>query len=169
MSQTQPSLTERLQANAARRQAEYEATKAQTREVLAEQGGLMRDSAAGFASTLQDLSRPVPMTAFAGITIGKDSVTYKGEARPLEGVVAHVETAGELTRRATLTRTAVGGFIFGGAGAIVGALLTKKKDTRALYLMVEGPEFAWVVKVPFRQDQSARRFAATLSAAGRSV
>lgn len=168
MTQTTPTLTERLQANAARRQAEYDATKARTREVLAESGDGMRQAAAGLASNVQDLGRRVPMVAFGGMTVTDDSVTYKGEQHSLEGVVAHVETAGELTRRATLTRTAVGGFIFGGAGAIVGALLTKKKDTRALYLMVDGPDFAWVVKVPLRQDQAARRFASQLNAAGRS-
>lgn len=47
--------------------------------------------------------------------------------------------------------------------------MKKKKDTRALYLMVDGPDFAWVVKVPLRRDEAARRFAAALNAAGRTA
>ena len=126
------------------------------------------------------------MTSFRGVTLKDGQISYRPgmrkEAHPVAGVRAWVETAGQLDRRLSLTRTGVGAVALGPLGAVLGAIAKKRVDDRQLFLVVEGPGFAWSIDVPIdkvsvdgnrgyarRQQKGARRFAAQVSAAGSSV
>ena len=113
-----------------------------------------------------DWANRQPVT-FAGVQMKGGKIIHKGQYMPLAGVSASVESAGELQRRATLTRTAVGALAFGPAGAVVGALLTKQVDKRELYLMIDGERFAWAVKVHPSLGAAARDFASKVNTASR--
>lgn len=102
---------------------------------------------------------------YGGIMMKAGKLSYRGEYQPVAGVRVRVESAGELQRRSTLTRTAAGGLLFGPAGAIVGALFKKTVDKRELYLLVDGPVFAWAVEVRASDGPAARSFAAKVNTA----
>ena len=106
-------------------------------------------------------------TSFEGVRLQGDRISHRSQSQPVAGVTAVVESAGELQRRATLTRTVAGGLVFGPAGAVVGALFKKKVDTRELYLLIDGERFAWAVKLNPKRGAAARRFAATVNTAAR--
>lgn len=108
-----------------------------------------------------------PKHQFAGVTLQGDTVSFKRESQPVNGVQAVVETAGELRKRSTITRTLGGGVLFGPAGAVVGALFRKKKDARELYLLIDGPKYAWVVEVSPSKGAAARKFAAAVNTAAK--
>jgi hypothetical protein len=84
-------------------------------------------------------------------------------------VNAVVDTAGNLatSSRSTFTRVAAGGLLFGPVGAIVGGVAKKGKihDTRELYLMVEGPDFAGVVTCNPDDGAKVRQFAVAVKQA----
>ncbi|GEL19345.1 hypothetical protein [Pseudonocardia asaccharolytica] len=95
----------------------------------------------------------------AGVVLDGDEVVWNGERRPVAGVSAVVDTAGNINRRVTATRlVAVGVFALA---------LKKKQDDREVFLLVDGPEFQWVVDVPPAKLAAARSFAARLTTAGR--
>lgn len=79
------------------------------------------------------------------------------------GVQATVDTAGNLatSSRSTLTRIAAGGLLFGPVGAIVGgtAKKTKMHDTRELYLLITGQEFAALITCNPDDGAKVRQFA----------
>jgi hypothetical protein len=79
----------------------------------------------------------------------------------IAGVHATVDKAGNVTSRMTLTRMA-----FTGPPALA---LKKNKDHRELYLVVEGPDFAFADRLDPKDGAKARKFAAKIntSAAGR--
>lgn len=98
---------------------------------------------------------------FGGVVVDGSTITYKGERHPIAGTRATVDSAGAIDKRVTATRLLLTGpFAFG---------LRKKKDTRELYLLVEGPGFAWVVEVNPKLGKQARQFAATVNQAGAST
>lgn len=145
-----PKLAERLQAYADRQHAESAALRA-------------------------NIPRPNPRAAlahtastFQGVRIEGDRIHYRSESQPVTGARAEVQTAGELSRRATLTRAVAGGFLFGRTGAVVGALMTKKVDTRKVYLLIEGTERTWLVPVPVRAEGAARRYAVEIANSARA-
>jgi hypothetical protein len=88
-----------------------------------------------------------------------------------ENVRATVDTAGNLatSRRATLTRMTAGGLLGGPIGILAGGLLTKGKvhDTRELYLMVEGSDFATLLTCKPDSGSRVRQFAANVNQAAR--
>lgn len=93
---------------------------------------------------------------------------------PMNGLVrATVDTAGNLAidRRSTLTRMAAGGLVAGRVGLLGGGMLGKKKihDTRELYLMVEGEEFATVVDCKPDDAARVRQLAASINNAARTA
>lgn len=107
--------------------------------------------------------------SFTGRTITTPNGTY-----PLdENVTAAADTAGNLamSSRSTLTRIAAGGLAFGPVGAIVGGVAKKSKmhDTRELYLLVEGAQFAAVLTCKPDEGQKVRQFAMSIVQASRSV
>ncbi|MBX0299368.1 hypothetical protein K2F54_05180 [Cryobacterium sp. 1639] len=104
---------------------------------------------------------------FEGVTMKAGILSYKRERQPVTGVQVTVETAGELQRRSTLTRTAAGAIVFGPAGAVVGALFRKQVDRRELYLLVDGDLFAWAVNINPSKGAAARAFAAKVNTAAR--
>lgn len=71
------------------------------------------------------------------------------EVQPLTGVTVTIDAVGSVAYKGSLTRTAV-------------SLGTwqKKKDTRELWVTVEGPDFVWIVKYPPQLSGAARKFAA---------
>ncbi len=109
-----------------------------------------------------------PVTgAFGGMYIEDAWVYHAAESQPIAGVQFLVESVGQLRERSTLTRTAVGGLLFGGAGMIVGAMFKKQQDLRELYLLVDGPRHCWVTPLDPRFGLEARRFAAWANSVSR--
>lgn len=93
---------------------------------------------------------------FEGATLSADGVSYRGQVVGWPAA-ARVETAGDIQSRVTVTRLlATGVFAFA---------LKKKKDSRELYLTVEGAGGAFVVDVDPRKGRAAREFAAKVNAA----
>lgn len=107
------------------------------------------------------------VTTFEGLTFDGSVLSYGGQSQNVESARVLVETAGQLDRRTTLTRVAAGGFLFGPAGAVVGALAKKKVDHRELYLVVDGDLYAWAVPVNPNKGAEARAFAAKVNTASR--
>lgn len=97
----------------------------------------------------------------AGILLSKDGIIRaRLDFGSIAGCTAHVETEGELQRRVTATRLlTIGVFAFAAK---------KKKDERALYLTVEGPEVSFVIDVKPKDSQQARMAAATINRLGQS-
>jgi hypothetical protein len=95
---------------------------------------------------------------FEGVTMRGSQIKYKREAVPIEGARASVDTSGAIDKRVTATRLLLTGpFAFG---------LRKKKDDRALFLLIEGGGSAFVVDVDPKKEKKAREFAAKVNAAG---
>jgi hypothetical protein len=78
-------------------------------------------------------------------------------------VSATVDTAGNLatSSRSTLTRVGAGAMLFGPVGAIVGATAKKTRmhDTRELYLLVQGDQFATLITCNPDDGAHVRQFA----------
>lgn len=94
---------------------------------------------------------------FAGIELKDGRIESAQSGGPIAGARATVDTAGELSRRITVSRLALTGLFALG--------WQKKVDTRELYLLVEGD--GWAIAVPVDPDQGAkaRAFAARINAA----
>jgi hypothetical protein len=75
---------------------------------------------------------------------------------PLIGAKASVETAGNIERRITATRLLLTGPLALG--------LRKKTDSRALYLIIEGPGWSLPLKLNPQTEAQARAFAAEINA-----
>lgn len=83
----------------------------------------------------------------------------QGEGRgrhPVAGVTAVVESGEALSRRVTVTRL---------VGLGVFAFAAKKKSGGESYLVVEGPDFGWVVEVDWKRRGEAVAFAARVRGA----
>lgn len=115
-----------------------------------------------------------------GIKIDEKAGTIKkGRAvEPLAGVTAYVESAGGIDRRLSVSRTAGGALLLGPLGAVLGGIAKKKTSNEQLFLIVEGPTFAWSEEIrlekgmgasTINQDKQkkARKFAAKITSAGR--
>jgi hypothetical protein len=77
----------------------------------------------------------------------------------VKGAQATVETSGQLEKRVTVTRLVTLNILAFG--------LRKKKDSRQLFLTVEGEDFAFVVEVDPKRERQAREFAAKINTAAR--
>lgn len=106
---------------------------------------------------------------FGGMTLFERFIRTPHGAGSVVGAHAAVDTAGNLAvkSRATLTRMAAGGVLLGPLGAILSLGFKKHKaiDTRELYLLVETPEFASVIKCNPDKGAQARNFAALINTA----
>jgi len=122
------------------------------------------------------------MGAFNGLKLSGDQIVYRTgmrkDVRPVAGVQAWVESAGDVDRRLSLTRTAAGGVMLGPVGALLGAVAKKKVDDRQMFVMVQGPDFGWAVEVEFetgiattkvnqKRVRKAQELASAITAAGR--
>ena len=104
--------------------------------------------------------------SFAGVHLFNDHIVRLsmwpmpgGVRYPLAGVTASVSVAGGYGARATLTRSMVPG-LHG---------WQKPVDTREAVLTVDGPQFQWVIPLHPAGAGAARRFAATVTTAGRAA
>jgi hypothetical protein len=96
--------------------------------------------------------------SFAGITLFETTIrAADGDGGPLDGARATVDTAGQLTRRITLTRVVLTGPLALG--------WRKKLDDRELYLVIEGEGWATSAAVDPKLGEEARAFAAKINAA----
>lgn len=112
-----------------------------------------------------------PVTSLTGkegrIEVQKLFITTPSGKFPLNNSIhAVVDTAGGIAvkSRTTVTRVAAGAVLFGPVGALVGAVAKKNKviDTRQLYLLVEGDEFACALTLNPDQASEAHNFVAEL-------
>jgi len=99
-------------------------------------------------------------------------ITPAGEAS-LDDVEATVDSAGDLseTKRATLTRMAVGGLVLGPLGAVLALGFQKKRtvDHRELYLLIEAGPASCVLQVKPDTGAAVRAFAVQVNAAATGV
>ncbi len=94
---------------------------------------------------------------FAGIYLNGDVVESSQGGGPVKGARAYVESAGNISQRATLPRVLLTGpFAFG---------IPKDFDHRELYLLIEGEGWGVSVKVPPDQGAQAREFMMKVNAA----
>lgn len=97
-------------------------------------------------------------------SVGLTAITVpQGTFELTASVFATVDTAGNLatSSRSTLTRIAAGGLLFGPVGAIVGGVAKKTRthDTRELYLLIQGENFATLITCNPNDGQHVRQFA----------
>ena len=95
------------------------------------------------------------------VELNTDARTVKlgSQGGTVTGATATVETAGEISRRVTMTRLAATG--------IFALALKKKKDDRELYLLVDCPQFSFVAQCDPKDGLAARRFAASINSVSR--
>lgn len=87
------------------------------------------------------------------------TLRYKRQVWDVAGGTAHVETDGDVVARFTATR-----LVFLGVFALA---FKKKKDQRGLYLMAEGPGWAFVAELDPKKDAvKAREMAQAITLAG---
>jgi hypothetical protein len=108
-------------------------------------------------------------TLFPGLMFDDETVTYQGVTQSIAGSTAVVDTAGELDRRPTLSRVAVGGVLFGALGAVGGGLVQKKVDGRQVFVLIDGPLAAWAVPAKPDQYGDATRFVALFNTAAKTA
>ena len=87
----------------------------------------------------------------------------------MAGAVAVVDSAGQLSRRPTLSRVAMGAVLAGQLGAIGGGLLQKKEDSRQIFILIDGTKVAWAVPVKPEQFVDATQFAAKFNSAAKAA
>jgi hypothetical protein len=94
------------------------------------------------------------------VAVRNGQIVHGRDKYPLAGAHATVDTAGAIDKRVTATRLILTGpFAFG---------LRKKKDSRELFLLVEGDGFGFVVELDPKKQKDAREFAVRLNAAASS-
>lgn len=89
------------------------------------------------------------------------TIMVDGQGGSVRGVVATVETAGDIDRRITATR-----LVLAGPFALA---WRKKKDERELYLLVEGESFSLVARIDQTKGTEARQFAAAVNTASKQA
>jgi hypothetical protein len=100
--------------------------------------------------------------SLGSVSFGYGRIHHGSESFKLAGARATVDTAGAIDKRVTATRLILTGPLAFG--------LRKKKDSRELFLLVEGPGFGFVEALDPKQGAPARAFAAKLNgAAGASA
>jgi len=111
--------------------------------------------------------------AFGPVVLHERSlITPAGEV-PLDGVEATVDSAGNMsvTKRATLTRLALGGLVLGPLGAVLALGFQKKRkhDDRELYLLIEAGPASCVLQVKPDAGAAVRAFAVQVNARARGI
>lgn len=146
------------------------AHRAEVREEHATARQQHREARAAEREALRaEMPRRQHRVKFAGVRVADGEISRGGESYPVAGVEVSVETAGQIDRRLSLTRTAGGAVALGPLGAVLGAVARKKTDDRQVFLLVSGPDFAWSVEVPHKKLAAAHDFAAKVTALGRST
>jgi hypothetical protein len=111
--------------------------------------------------------------AFGPVTLHELRIITPAGEVPLDGVEATVDSAGNLseTKRATLTRMAVGGLVLGPLGAVLALGFQKKRtvDHRELYLLIEAGPASCVLQVKPDTGAAVRAFAVRVNAAATGV
>jgi hypothetical protein len=111
--------------------------------------------------------------AFGPVTLHELRIITPAGEVPLDGVEATVDSAGDLTetKRATLTRLAVGGLVLGPLGAVLALGFQKRRtiDNRELYLLVEAGPASCVLQVKPDTGAAVRAFAVQVNAAASGV
>jgi hypothetical protein len=113
------------------------------------------------------------IVAFGPVTLHELRIITPAGEVPLDGVEATVDSAGNLseTKRATLTRMAVGGLVLGPLGAVLALGFQKKRtvDHRELYLLIEAGPASCVLQVKPDTGTAVRAFAVQVNAAATGV
>lgn len=94
--------------------------------------------------------------AWVVIEEGRIQNLQSDESVALAGAYADVDNAGALDKRVTATRLILTGPLAFG--------LRKKKDSRELFLAVQGEDGSFLVELDAKQQAAARRFALTVNA-----
>ncbi|MFD6517280.1 hypothetical protein [Rhodococcus sp. NPDC060176] len=116
--------------------------------------------------TVGSVKPPQPITEFGGVQLFQKVLVHQGQRYAVAGATAFVEVGGT-QRRTTATRMAVGTAILPGVGTIIGAMA--KKKTNKIFLTVELSDGKLIfVEAHSRNEAAARKFAASVSAAGRA-
>jgi len=106
--------------------------------------------------------------AFGPVTLHELRIITPAGEVPLDGVEATVDSAGNLsvTKRATLTRLAVGGLVLGPLGAVLALGFQKRRthDNRELYLLIEAGPASCVLQVEPDAGTKVRAFAVQVNA-----
>ena len=96
---------------------------------------------------------------FAGMALGADTISLDGETRSLAGVTATLDVSGNINRRITATRLVATG--------VLALAWRKAQDDRELWLLVDGPDFQWVMRIAAKGEAAARAYAARINTAAR--
>ena len=124
--------------------------------------------------TLTEAENPKPIASHGGLKLYEDRIVLPAGTRPLTAAVtATVDTAGNFAQkhRSTVTRMGLGTVAAGPIGLLVGAAAKKSKDhdTRELYLLIDGGDWAEVVQANPDAGMQVRNFAQQVNVAARNL
>jgi hypothetical protein len=94
---------------------------------------------------------------FAGVALSDTRISFDGQSVPVQGARAYVEEDGEVVRRDSLARVLPGR---------LKDVLRGPDQTRELFLLVDGPDFQFVVPCDPADRAGARAFASAICVAG---
>jgi hypothetical protein len=118
-------------------------------------GDLVKAQKAGRAVQLKPKGFQGPSRAWVVIEHGQVKNLQTDESVALTGAYADVDSAGQLEKRVTAIRLILTGpFALG---------LRKKKDSRELFLAVQGPDGSFLAEVDPKKQAEARRLAMTVN------
>jgi hypothetical protein len=94
---------------------------------------------------------------FAGVALSDTRISFEGQSVPVRGARAYVEQDGDVVQRDSPARALWHGFlqVLGGPGS-----------PREVFLLIDGPDFQFVVPCVPTQLARARSFATAICAAG---
>jgi len=110
---------------------------------------------------------PAGARSFAGVSLAGDWIHYADLSQPVSGVMASFESGRDIGGKATLTRAAARGSLFGPTGQLTEATFAKRIDRRRLYLAIDGPEQFWIVPADGARTAQAAAFVADVNDAAR--
>jgi hypothetical protein len=95
---------------------------------------------------------------FEGIRLGKKTIEHSRASHPLTGVVARLETGGQVRERVDVDDVRL-------LSGLRAQLLKEGVHDAEPYLTVSGPGFEWAVPITASQIPRAREFAIKVNAA----
>lgn len=123
---------------------------------------MKRREAKGLIGLMQKAGDRIDQTLRYGrVKVLDDIVTTPSGSGSLKGATASLDSAGDIDRRITATRLILTGPLAFG--------LRKKKDTREMFLVVEGEGFAHVEPSDPKQRQQALKFVAEFNTRARQL
>jgi len=142
----------------------YAAQDARNKQWKEGEGERRREKSAEKSARQAAADRNATLAKFEGITLGRESIEFKGNSYPTRGAKGFVEIGGT-QRRTTATRLVVGSVITFGIGTAIGAMA--KKKTNNIYLTIEFESgMAILIEAKAKQEGDARRFAQAVTTAG---